>query len=130
MDPVKVKQELLLINQRLLDSMVSQDWNLYKHLVHPNFTCIEPETENCIYEGLELHKTFFDAKRNPNEEQKEIVLNPCIKIYGDTAIMCYKRVRQITNYETFDVRNVSFAETRVWKKNEEGEWKLLHFHKS
>jgi calcium/calmodulin-dependent protein kinase (CaM kinase) II len=47
----------------LLDAIAKGDWNTYKSLCDEKMSCIEPETYNSYYGGLEFHKMYFDIPR-------------------------------------------------------------------
>jgi alcohol dehydrogenase YqhD (iron-dependent ADH family) len=122
---------LVNLTQTLLDSIAKKDWDVYMSLCDEKLSCIEPETFNSYYEGLEFHKTFFDSDIS-NEENitiKENILQPTIKTFGEISIICYKRVQQIIDKKEKVIKMNTFSETRVWRRLENG-FKLVHFHKS
>jgi hypothetical protein len=130
MDNGSETYSLLDFTQKLLDAIANKDWDTYVSFVDEKLTCIEPETGNNICEGLEFHKTYF--KRMPDDDNiiiKENILQPTTKSMGDVAIICYKRVRQITNLVDKSIKSEFFSETRVWKLID-NTWKMIHFHKS
>ncbi len=129
MDNQSETSTLLVLSQKLVDSIGNKDWDTYYSLCDKNLSCIEPETHNNIYEGMDFHKTFFDVE-DSNIKVKESICQPIVKVCGNMAMVTYKRVRQITNISNKSVEMISFAETRVWQKQENNEWKSIHFHKS
>jgi hypothetical protein len=120
---------LVDLTQMLLDSIAKKDWETYASLCDEKLSCIEPETYNNYYEGLEFHKTYFDMPADGNIVIKENILQPSIKIFGDISIICYKRIQQITDVEKKNVVTRTFSETRVWRRVDNS-YKLIHFHKS
>ena len=52
--------EILAVNQRLLNSIVTADWKTYEELCHPQLTCFEPEAHGHLVEGMAFHKFYFD----------------------------------------------------------------------
>ncbi len=131
MDNGSDMNSILNLTQKLLDSISGKDWETYVSLVDEKFTAIEKETDNNIVDGLEFHKFYFDLPNNNNISIKETIVQPVIKITGDVAIICYKRLRIIANAVSDTVKNELIVETRVWKKNTNiGLWKMIHFHKS
>jgi hypothetical protein len=120
---------LVNLTQALLDAIAKGDWDTYLSLCDEKMSCIEPETYNSYYEGLEFHKTYFDLGQREGLNIRENILQPTIKTYGDISIICYKRVQQITNTIDKTVVTNSFSETRIWKRFE-NTFKLVHFHKS
>src|SRR5437016_2864831 len=52
-------EELILVNQRLLDTITKADWAAYKELCDPSITCFEPEANGRLVEGLEFHEFYF-----------------------------------------------------------------------
>jgi hypothetical protein len=119
---------LVDLTQKLLDAIAKRDWDAYISLCDDKMSCIEPETYNSYYEGLDFHKTYFDFSED-NVTIKENILQPTIKTFGDIAIVCYKRISQITdNHTKLTTRKMS-SETRVWRRVE-GTYKLVHYHRS
>ncbi len=120
---------LVDLTQMLLDAIAKKDLETYASLCDEKLSCIEPETYNSYYEGLEFHKTYFDMPTDLNIVIKENILQPAIKIFGDISIICYKRIQQITDVEKKSVVSRTFSETRVWRRVDNS-YKLIHFHKS
>jgi hypothetical protein len=129
MDNGSETYSLLHCTQRLLDSISNKDWDNYVALTDEKLTCIEPETGNNMCEGLDFHKTYFMSLPNQRISIKENILQPLTKFIGDVAIICFKRVRQITNLDDKTVKTELTSETRIWKMIDNS-WKMIHFHKS
>lgn len=129
MDNGSETYSILNLTQKLLDSIADKDWDTYASLTDEKLTCIEPETGNNLCEGLEFHKTYFQAPKDENIVIKENILQPVTKVFEDLAVMSYKRIRQVTNVSDKIVTTQMFAETRMWRRIE-GSWKMIHFHKS
>jgi hypothetical protein len=119
---------LVDITQKLLDAISKKDWEAYSALCDEKMSCIEPETYNTYYEGLDFHKTYFDAISN-DFEVKENILQPTIKSFGDISIVCYKRIQQITDLNNKIIKTCWFSETCIWRRVDSN-YKLVHFHKS
>jgi hypothetical protein len=120
---------LVNLTQMLLDAIAKKDWEGYANLCDEKMSCIEPETYNSYYEGLEFHKTYFDLGVNEDLTVKENILQPTIKSFGDIAIICYKRIQQVIDKNAKLVNTKTFSETRIWRRVE-NTYKLVHFHKS
>ena len=120
---------LVDLTQMLLDAIAKKDWETYASLCDEKLSCIEPETYNSYYEGMDFHKTYFEMPSSENIVVKENILQPVIKIYGDISIICYKRIQQITDVDKKSVVSRTFSETRVWRRVD-NTFKLVHFHKS
>jgi hypothetical protein len=129
MDNGSETYSVLNLTQKLLDAIANKDWEIYTELTDEKLTCVEPETGNSVCEGLEFHKTYFDAPRDENLVVKENILQPITKLLGDVSLITYKRVRQVTNLQNKKVENFYSTETRVWRRVNES-WKMVHFHKS
>ena len=57
--PDATTKELLAVNQMLLDSIVSGDWQTYQSLCDPSVTCFEAEARGQLVEGLGFHRFYF-----------------------------------------------------------------------
>jgi|OM-RGC.v1.029717020 Calcium/calmodulin dependent protein kinase II Association. len=92
-----------------------------------DLTCVEPETQGSIVEGLGFHKHFFDlgASQPPSKvATQNTICSPHVRMLGrDHALVCYVRVTQSGG--TVSTAN----ETRLWKRVGGG-WKNIHFHRS
>lgn len=120
---------ILLLTQKLLDAISKKDWETYISLTDDKLSCIEPETNNNYIEGLEFHKFYFDLPVVGVCKIKENITQPTTKIYGEVAVISYRRLTQVYIEESLEPKTINSLETRIWKKVEEG-WKLIHFHRS
>jgi ketosteroid isomerase-like protein len=122
-----VTGELLLLNQRLLDSIAAGDWATYAELCDPTLTAFEPEAKGQLVAGLEFHRFYFNlggAKRQHNTT----MCSPNVRVVGDMAIVAYVRLNQRQDGSGAPVVS-AVEETRVWQRSE-GRWRHVHFHRS
>ena len=122
-----LREELLQMNQKLLDSIAAADWDAYQELCDSSLTCFEPEALGQFVEGSEFHHFYFQfgAAKTPNHTT---MCSPHVRIMGDVAILSYVRLNQRTGAEGSPAMS-GMAETRVWQKAA-GKWKHVHFHRS
>ena len=120
---------LVNLTQMLLDSIAKRDWDTYLSLCDDKLSCIEPETYNSYYEGMDFHKTYFELGFDENIVIRENILQPTIKVFGEISIICYKRVQQITNLTDKAVKTNTFSESRIWRRVD-NTYKMVHYHKS
>ena len=128
--------ELLSLNQKLLDSIISCDYATYKTICHPSLTCIEAETRGDIVDGLEFHKFYFDNSNKETAENKVVnvtMASPKVRILGsdgNAAVMTYIRLTQVYDKCTKEFTSTNREEeTRVYEKID-GKWWHVHFHRS
>jgi ketosteroid isomerase-like protein len=122
-----VRQELLALNQRLLDSIAAADWKMYQDLCDPTLTCFEPEAQGQLVEGLAFHEFYF--KLGPAKGKHCTTMTaPHVRVIGDAAIVSYVRLNQRQQADGTPVTR-AVEETRVWQKSS-GQWKHVHFHRS
>ena len=117
----------MALNQRLLDSIASGDWNVYKDLCDEGITAIEPEAPGQVVPGLDFHKFYFDLGGAKGKVQTTMC-HPVIHSSGDMAVIAYVRLVQKLNAQGGPI-TVASAETRVWEKKQ-GKWKHIHFHRT
>ncbi len=124
-DPIV--RELLTLNQRLLDSIVTADWKTYESLCDATLTCFEPEALGQLAEGMEFHRFYFHlgATKDPHNTT---MASPHVRVMGDVAVVSYVRLNQRVQADGSPVTR-SVEETRVWQK-QAGGWKHVHFHRS
>ncbi|HBE72000.1 MAG TPA: DUF4440 domain-containing protein [Planctomycetaceae bacterium] len=136
-------EELLNLTQRLLDAIASRDWETYVELCDESLTCFEPEARGSLVEGLDFHRFYLapDSYRNEISEQdpatgpvenassmQTTIASPHVRIMGDSAVVCYKRLIQVENASQPWETHV-WEETRIWQK-QAGKWQHVHFHRS
>lgn len=137
MSVINVETRIVQLTQTLLDSIASGDWATYVTLCAQDMSCIEPETQGSIVSGLDFHKFFFDL---PSDNKSTIKLSssvttsiasPVVRVLspdGSSAMIAYTRVVQKNVGSEFTISKA--AETRIWQKNTDGQWKHIHFHRS
>src|SRR5215210_5102393 len=87
-------QELLALNQKLLDSIVSADWKTYESLCDPSITCFEAEARGELAVGMAFHKYYFDLG-GPAAKKLVTMASPHVRLIGsDAAVLCYVRLTQ------------------------------------
>jgi calcium/calmodulin-dependent protein kinase (CaM kinase) II len=119
-------EHLLLLNQRLLESIASGDWATYEQLCDPGLTAFEPEAVGQLVQGMEFHRFYFDLGGIEGRHNTTIC-SPHVRIMGEAAVISY--VRLIQRRGPAGPVTVGFEETRVWH-NQNGQWRHVHFHRS
>jgi calcium/calmodulin-dependent protein kinase (CaM kinase) II len=124
-------QELISINQKLLDSIVSADWKTYESLCDSSITCFEAEARGQLAAGMAFHKYYFDLPAGDKPAAKKLVTmaSPHVRMLGsDAAVLSYVRLTQSLDAAGAP-QTSKFEETRVWQRIG-GAWKHVHFHRS
>jgi ketosteroid isomerase-like protein len=121
------EEELLELNQQLLESIASGDWETYQDLCDPTLTAFEPEGRGHMIQGLEFHRFYFDlgASEGP---RTTTMSSPKVRLMGDVAVVSYVRLVQSVVEGGTPVTS-HFEETRVWQM-QHGRWQHVHFHRS
>ena len=122
--------ELLALNQKLLQSIVSGDWKTYESLCDPSISCFEPEARGQLAIGMPFHKFYFDLPSAPQKPVKNVTMSqPHVRMLGsDAAVIGYVRLTQSLDAAGAP-QTGRVEETRVWQKIG-GQWKHVHFHRS
>jgi calcium/calmodulin-dependent protein kinase (CaM kinase) II len=129
-------QEILALNQAMLESVASGDWNSYASYCDPSLSCFEAETNGILAEGLAFHRFYFsdeDSNANINTNGKNCSVNvsmarPHLRWLSDAAVvLSYTRLTQRRLGD--EAITSSCCETRIWQKLE-GAWKQVHVHRS
>ena len=123
---MSVEQELLAVNQRLLESIVSQDWDVYVQLCDESLTCFEAESRGQLAAGLPFHEYYFKL---PGSKNKQVSMTGThVRVMGDAAVLSYVRLTQFLDAAGAP-QTSRVEETRVWQLKD-GRWKHVHFHRS
>mmetsp|Transcript_3772 Transcript_3772/g.9919 ORF Transcript_3772/g.9919 Transcript_3772/m.9919 type:complete len:130 (+) Transcript_3772:2-391(+) len=124
------EDEIVQATTTLLGAVGTGDYETYSRLSDASLTCVEPETQGHIIEGLAFHKYFFDLGRAHQPVRPPPKLNtisaPHVRMLGpDHALIVYVRVIQSGD------KVLTAEETRVWKRDPSTrEWKNIHCHRS
>ncbi|MEX0713248.1 MAG: DUF4440 domain-containing protein [Pirellulales bacterium] len=123
-----VRNELLALNQRLLDSIAQADWATYDALCDPSLTAFEPEARGQLVEGMAFHRFYFDLGRSAGPRQTTMA-SPHVRLLGDdVAVISYVRLVQRLASDGAPV-TVATEESRIWQR-QAGTWRHVHFHRS
>ena len=125
--PDALTQELLLLNQRLLDSIAGADWKTYEELCDPSLTAFEPEARGQLVEGLPFHHFYFRLG-GAKGEHNTTMASPRVRVMGDVAVVAYVRLNQRVDAQGTPLVS-AVEETRVWQR-QGGHWRHVHFHRS
>jgi calcium/calmodulin-dependent protein kinase (CaM kinase) II len=121
-------EEIIALNQKLLDSIVSGDWKTYESLCDASITCFEAEARGELVAGMAFHKYYFDVG-GPAAKKLVTMASPHVRTLGsDAAVVSYVRLTQSLDGSGAP-QTSKFEETRVWQKIG-GAWKHVHFHRS
>jgi hypothetical protein len=123
----ELKDELLRLNQRLLESIANADWATYQELCDPSLTAFEPEALGQLVEGMEFHRFYFNLGSVTRSHFTNIC-SPRIRVMGDVAVIAYVRLNQRVGADGLPM-TTGFEETRVWQR-QGPHWKHVHFHRS
>ncbi len=125
---------MLALTQQLLESIyVHPDPEFYAAHTVPELTAFEGGPR---IEGLERHLFALRERREVLEGTRAKgvkvathleLMNPKVRIYGDTAIVTYTSGIWRRVGDEFD--SGFLHETRVWVRRD-AQWKLVHLHKS
>lgn len=110
---------------RLLHAIREGDVDTYEEICDENLSCFEPETKGHNINGLAFHNIFMSNSKIEQPYHIELV-NPVIKVFGDTAYAAYTLIQQVYKDNSFTITSVN--ETRIFHRI--GNWKLIHFHRS
>jgi ketosteroid isomerase-like protein len=124
--PDSTVEQLLSLNQKLLQSIATGDWDTYQRLCDPALTAFEPEAQGHLVEGLDFHRFYFDLRHS--RPQNTTMVSPKVRVFGDTAVITYVRLVQRVD-EQQQPYTVACEETRVWHKKGDT-WRHVHFHRS
>jgi hypothetical protein len=119
--------DLLRLNQELLDSITSADWEAYAALCDPSISAFEPESSGHLVEGLDFHRFYFDLGAGQGAVTTTMT-SPHVRVMGDAAVISYVRLTQRCDADGKPTVS-RCEETRVWQRIE-GRWQHVHFHRS
>ena len=125
---MSLEQQLIDLNQKLLVSIVSGDWETYEELCDGSLTCFEPEARGELVTGMDFHQFYFDLGP-PKSKRNVTMTSPHVRLIGETgAIISYVRLTQYLDAAGAP-QTSRVEETRVWQLIE-GRWQHVHFHRS
>ena len=122
------EDELLVLNERLLESIDNNDYETYTDLCDVNLSAFEPEAMGQLVEGLPFH-AFYLMREGSGTAKQSTICSPRVRMLGDgAAVVTFVRLVQTQSPANGDAVS-SCEETRVWHKVN-GQWKHVHFHRS
>ena len=110
----------------LLTSIQKADIPSYESLVSAELTCFEPETQGHRVDGRAFHVFLTEQQSIPQSHHLELV-DPVIRVYGDTAYAAYTLLVSRVDDGVFKVSSMN--ETRIFRQVSDT-WQMVHFHRS
>ena len=124
---LSTEDELLVLSEKLLEAIDTQDYNTYTELCDVSLSSFEPESLGQLVEGLPFHA--FYLQRSGSKTRQSTICSPRVRLMGDQAAsVTYVRLVQSVDADDHDSVG-SYEETRIWEKQNHG-WKHVHFHRS
>lgn len=128
-------REILTLNQTMLESVLSGDWESYARFCSVDLCCFEAETMGVLVEGLNFHRFYFSPTPQPHDstqgervKAQVTMARPHLRwLSDDTVILSYTRLVQ--RCEEGEFSHSSCCETRVWQKLN-SQWQQVHVHRS
>ncbi|KAL6070821.1 Calcium/calmodulin-dependent protein kinase type II subunit alpha [Balamuthia mandrillaris] len=132
----KVVEHVVDLTAKLLRSIAEGDWESYVRLCDPDLTCFEPEARGHLVEGMPFHKFYFELAQHKKMKEQPLppahttMVNVKVKALGkDAAVVSYVRLTQCLD-DAQKPLTKAHQETRVWQRKDNGDWLLVHFHRS
>ena len=124
-------REILAINQAMLESVASGNWEHYSQVCNPDISSIEAESVGHLVEGLPFHRYYFNLPSDPNTAAIPVTVTmarPHLRWLSDEAVvLSYTRLTQrLQNGEAVTTR---CCETRIWQRIN-NTWQQVHVHRS
>jgi len=121
-------QEIWDFVTRHLESIFSGDWSTYQATSADDLSLYEYWIIPHRQDGLQFHRFMIENRwAGQNVAQRFDLFEKRCQRYGDTAIVTYTFM--LTQVLPDGMRHRYHNETRVLIK-QEGEWKVVHVHKS
>ena len=122
------EDELLILNEKLLEAIDTNDYETYTELCDVNLSAFEPEAMGQLVEGLPFH-AFYLLREASSASKQSTICSPRVRMLGDdAAVVTFVRLLQKSSPESGD-SVASCEETRIWQRID-GNWKHVHFHRS
>ena len=123
--------EILKLNQAMLTSVASGDWQAYSAACVEDVSCFEAESEGHLVEGLPFHRYYFELPGDSSQSTPAVnvtMARPHLRwLSDDSVVVSYTRLTQkLVNGDPVTAR---CCETRIWQKLA-GNWKQVHVHRS
>lgn len=124
------EDEVLNLTRALLENIYLQpSAQFYADNVDPDVTAFEGTPVRV--DGIDYHLFALSQLARAREGEKSArylqLLNPRVQRYGETAIVTL--TSQVTTVREGAFQTAYLHEIRVWVRRN-GQWKLVHFHKS
>jgi hypothetical protein len=127
-DPNETIAELLDLNQQLLDSIATGDWETYTALCDETLSAYEPEACGHLVEGMDFHRFYFELDGDAGPVNTTMSMPHVRLLSDDVAVICCQRLVQRLDASGAPITAAS-EETRVWER-QDGSWQHVHFHRS
>jgi len=130
--PAATADDVITVTETLIDAIGRGDYDTWKKMTSHDLTCFEPESQGCLVEGREFHKYYFDL--GIGEKAKNLRVNliaPRVHLLGpDAGVIGYVLLTQSLDAKTGLPESRQCEESRVWRRDRDGLWRCVHFHRS
>ena len=109
------EDELLILNEKLLEAIDTNDYETYTELCDVNLSAFEPEAMGQLVEGLPFH-AFYLLREPSTAVKQSTICSPRVRMLGDdAAVITFVRLSQKSSPDAGD-SVASCEETRIWQK--------------
>ena len=123
-------EDILKLNQAMLESVASGDWDRYATFCADDLSCFEAETNGHLVEGLPFHRYYFELPAGDGSATPVTVTmaRPHLRWLSDDAVvLSYTRLTQRMNGA--EPITATCCETRIWQRCNNS-WQQVHVHRS
>jgi len=130
--PAASADDVITVTETLIDAIGRGDYDTWKKMTSHDLTCFEPESQGCLVEGREFHKYYFDLGIYEKLKPFRVnVIAPRVHLLGpDAGVIGYVLLTQFTEPKTGAPVSRQCEESRVWRRDRDGLWRCVHFHRS
>lgn len=117
----EIKAEILSLEKHALELWNNGNPDAYLELYADDVTYFDPAFEN-KFVGKEAVTNYYESFRGKNIIDSFEMINPNVLVMNDCAVLTfdYKSNR--------DDKTFRMQCTEVYKLNDSGQWKIVHFH--
>ena len=123
-DIAQIKEKILSIEQEALNRWYKGDPTGFLEIYSNDISYFSPGHSSRIDSLIEMSKLLIPIEGKIHID-RDLMVNPRVQLYDNTAILTYNLFNFINNNETMDTSY--WSSTSVYVKTAE-EWKMVHSH--